>query len=66
MYTCTFPLFFFFFFLQLWSKVHHQPDGTSRWTTESMLASFDEFVGTCFDIAGLLDDAVSATAISTD
>ena len=51
--------------MQLWSKVHSQPDGTSRWTTEQVMAGFDEFVGTCFDIVGLLPD-VSAPATSTD
>ena len=44
--------------MQLWSKVHCQPDRTNRWSTEQMVAGFDEFVGTCFDIAGLLDDTV--------
>ena len=49
--------------LQLWSKVHSPPDVTQQWTIEEMLAAdyFDEFVGSCFDIAEWLDAPVPST-----
>lgn len=50
--------------VQLWSNLHSRPSGIIRWTTKQMLAGFDEFVGTCFDIVGLLDD-MTAPAIVT-
>ena len=44
--------------------MHSKPDDTNQWTTEEMLATnnFDEFVGTCFDIAGLLDGISAPTS----
>ena len=54
----------FFVCIQLWSKVHSQPEVATQWTTEELLEAnyFDEFVGTCFDIAGLLEGISAPTS----
>ena len=44
--------------------MHSQPEVATQWTTEELLDTnyFDEFVGTCFDIAGLLEGISAPTS----
>ena len=42
--------------MQLWSRAHSDPVHAERWAADDLLQTdrFDEFVGTCFDVATLL------------